>query len=367
MAQTHLNERAPRAAMPHLERLVTLSPDNPRFRLELARALFLTEEDGRARHHFEYALAGELSLREIATVNEYLRAMEGRKAWQGHARIAAVRHSNAFHRSGEDYVSLGGALLLPLPEIESVNGVELGLGGTFLPRIAPDLHARMHLMATGQFFEHEALNRLHLRAELGLLAIGDHAQQISAGVTLQGAFDKEGEIMRGVGLYAGVQRRLSDRTLLAFRVSADKLSYARAPALDGPHYTARLEASRVMSPRVLLEAGLSLSHHDAATGYNRRSTAALTLGGQYAFNGGIQAGLETRVQRTHAADPNPLLPQYGAERSTRLGVSTRLMHREVKFRNFAPVLILGYETQSSNLPTQNYDDFKISIGATRNF
>lgn len=367
LARAHLDERAPRAALPHLERLVSLAPDNPRFRMELGRALFLIEDDGRARHHFEYALAGELSLTEIAAVNEYLRAMEGRKSWQGHSRIAAVRHSNPFHRSGDEYVNIGGKLLLPLPAVESANGVEIGLGGTYLPRIAPDLHARLHLMATGQFFENEALNRWHLRAELGLLALGDHAQQIGGGLLLQGAFDRQGEIMRGIGLYAGIQRRLSNRTLVSFRATAERLTYANAPALDGPRYTAQLEGSRVLSPRMMAQGGLSLSHHHTKSGFNRRSIGSLSLGGQYAFSGGFQTGLETQLERTHVAEPNPLLFQHGAERTTRMSVSTRLMHRDFSVKGFAPILIVRYTTQSSNLPTQTYNDIKVSLGATRNF
>ncbi|MFN7002101.1 MAG: surface lipoprotein assembly modifier [Roseinatronobacter sp.] len=367
MAQTHLSERAPRAALPHLERLVTLSPQTARFRLELGRALYLIEEDDRARHHFQFALGGELSLREISTVNEYLRAMDSRKPWQGHARVALVRHSNPFHRSGDDFVSIGGLLLLPLPPVESANGAEIALGGTYLPRIAQDLHARLHLVATGQFFENQDLNRWHLRGELGLLSIGDQAQQISGGVALQGAFDKQGEIMRGIGVYVGAQRRFGNRTLLSFRATADKLSYARAPSLDGPRYTARLDASHILSPRTMLQAGLSLSHHHAQSGFNRRSTGSLSFGGRYAFSGGVQAGLETEISKTRVAEPNPLLFQHGPERSTRLGVTARLMHRDYTVKGFAPVLILGYETQTSNLPTRNFDDFKFSIGATRNF
>ena len=367
LAQTHMSERAPRAALPHLERLVTLSPQTARFRLELARALYLVEEDDRARHHFRFALGGQLSLTEIAAVNDYLRAMDRRKPWQGHARIAAIRHSNPFHRSGDSFVDIGGLLLLPLPPVASANGAEIGLGATYLPRLAPDLHGRLHVMATGQFFENNALNRGHLRAELGLLALGDHARQISTGVTVQGAFDRDGQIMRGVGVYAGTQRRFANRTTLAFRASADRLTYPRAPRLDGPRYTARIEASHVLSPRILIEAGLSLSHHHTQAAFNRRSQGTLTLGGQYAFSGGVQAGLETQITRSRVAEANPLLFQHGPERSTKLGITTRLMHRDFTVRGFSPIVIMGFETRRSNVPTQEFSNFKFSLGATRNF
>lgn len=367
IALSHMRESAPRSALPHLERLVTLSPETARFRLELARALYLTEEDDRAHHHFERALAGELSLSEIATVNEYLRAMETRKSWQGHARVALVRQSNPHQRSGEDYVDIAGQFLLPLPKVESARGAELGVGATYLPRLAPDLHLRLHVMATGQFFEENDLNRWHLRSELGLLSFGDHAQQLGAGVAVQAAFGQEGRIMQGVGVYASYQRRLTNRTRLGFRATADRLEYPTAPTLNGPRYTASVEASRIMSPRLLLETGLALTHHHTEALHARRSTAALTLGGQYAFKGGVQAGLETQIMQMRQKEANAMLAQYGPERSTRLSVTARLMHRDFTVRGFAPVLVMGYETQNSNVPMQAYNNIKLTLGATRNF
>lgn len=367
LALSYMRENAPRAALPHLEWLVSQSPETSRFRLELARALYLIEENGRAQYHFQSALGGELSLTEIAAVNDYLRSMEQRKPWQGHVRIAAVTQTNPFHRSGEDHVSIGGMLLLPLPPVERARGVELGLGGTYLPRLAPDLHARAHVMATGQLFEESDLNRWHLRSELGLLALGDHGQQISGGVALQAAFGAQGRIMHGVGLYAGFQRRFGNRTSFATRVTADQLTYRNAPSLDGPRVTASVEAAHILSPNLRVQGGLSFVHHHTQAEHTRRSTASARMGGQYAFRGGVQAGLEAELSRSHLKAANPLLQQYGPERSTKLGLTARLMHRDLRIRRFAPVLKVGFETQSSNVPMQAYNNLKFSVGATRSF
>lgn len=43
------------------------------------------------------------------------------------------------------------------------------------------------------------------------------------------------------------------------------------------------------------------------------------------------------------------------------------MHRDFRIRGFAPVLTAGYEMQSSNVPMHAYNNFKLSVGATRNF
>lgn len=367
LALSHMRENAPRAALPHLERLVSLAPETARFRLELARALYLIEDNERAYHHFQFALGGELSLSEIATVHEYLHAMERRKPWQGHARVAVVRQSNPWYRSGDDFIDIGGKLLLPVPQVESASGVEIGLGATHLPRLATDLHARVHVMATGQIFEDRDLNRGHLRGELGLLALGDYGRQIGGGVSLQAAYGSGGRIMHGVGIYANFQQRFGDRTRLAMRISVDQLSYRGLPQLDGPRISTAVELSRIISPQLRLHGGAQLVHHQTEADFHRRSTASLSMGGEYALRGGLIAGLEAQYTHIRVAEANPLQVQYGPERSNRLGITARLMHRDYTLRGFAPVIVVGYETQSSNVPRQSFDNLRLSLGATRNF
>ena len=366
-ALSHMREDAPRAALPHLERLVTLVPDATRFRLELARALYLVEDNERAAFHFQQALGGTLSLAEIATVNEYLRAMENRKPWRGHMRVAVVSQSNPWHRSGEDFADIGGHLLLPLPEIERATGLEVGVGGTYQPQLGNDLYGRAHLMVTGQVFEEDKLNRWHLRSELGLMSLGDQGQQIGGGVTLQGAFGDQGRIMHGAGIYASFQRRFGNRTSLVIRVNADQLRYAGVPNLDGPRVAISAEGARIVSPQMRLHGSVSLSHHHTKAEFNRRSTASLTFGGQYAFAGGVIGGLEAQFVHGRMAEANPLQLQYGPERSNRVGLTAQMLHRDFTLRGFAPVLVMGYEHQTSTVPTNAFRNFKISLGATRSF
>ncbi len=366
-ALDHMQNNAPRAALPHLERLVSISPETARFRLELARALFLIEDDTRSYYHFEQALGGRLSLAEITTVNEYLRAMEQRKPWQGHARVAVVSQSNPWYRSGEEFVDIGGRLMLPLPEVERSVGLELGLGGTFLPQLRPDLHGRAHVMVTGQIFENRNLNRWHARGELGLLSLGDYSQQVSGGVTLQGAFGRQGRIMHGVGVYGGFQRRFANRLNLGLRVNADQLLYKDIPQLDGLRLSTALEGSYLYSLRLRLHGGVSLSQARTEAAFHRRSTGSVTLGGQFAFSGGTIAGLEAKLSHSRLSEANPLQAQFGPERSDRIDLTAQVMHRAVNIRGFAPVATVGYTHQNSNVPMNAFSNLKFSLGATRNF
>lgn len=366
-ALTHLQKGAPRAALPLLEHLVSQYPANGRFRLELARALFLTEDNGRARHHFDYALSGELTLGEIQAVQEYLTAMDTRKTWRGQARIAIVPQSNPWRRSGQSHVNIGGVLLLPLPQVERATGVELGLGGTWIPRIAPDLHARFHVMATGQVFQDNSFNRGHLRGEFGFVSYGDHGRQFGLGVAVQGAGGREGLIMKGAGVYAAFQRRFGRRTQVSASANYDELRYITASQFNGPRATLGFGVQHILSPRLKLSGQLSLAHHHTAALFHRRSDAVLSLGGEYAFSGGFITGLEGSLGHTRYADANPLLFQYGPQRDWKAKLSATLMHRDFNLRGFAPMVEVELEQQKSNVPMRSYNNIKLSVGATRNF
>lgn len=366
---SHMREGAPRTALPYLEQTVTQAPQVTRFRLELARALYLTEQDDRARYHFDSALAGQLSLGEIAAIQEYLTAMDRRKTWQGHASFAIVPQTNPTRASGESHVMVGGLLPVPLAPVKRGVGLDLGLGATWLPRLGQDLRGRVHVMANGQVFEESQRNTWRLRGELGLLTLGDHGRQIGAGIALQAGFADTGRVMEGVGIYATFQRRFGARTHMSLRVSADKLRYPQVAlkALDGWRTGVQASAIHIVTPQIRLDGGVSLARQNATMDFNTRTEAGVNFGGQYAHSGGVTTGLAVAGLQTQYAAANPLLPQFAPARDTNVSVTASIMHRELTVRGFAPVLHLGVERQDSNIPSRSFSNMRASLGATRNF
>jgi outer membrane protein len=367
VALSHMREDAPRLALPHLERLVTLAPEVTRFRLELARALFLVEQDERAQFHFESALAGQLSLPEIQAVTQYLDAMEKRKSWQVHVNVALVPQTNPTRASNEAQVLIGNALPVPLAQARKDMGLDLGLGATWQPVLDGDLRGRVHLMASGNLFRDSALNRYHLGLELGVLHLGDRMAQVGAGIAVQAGFGDSGRIMHGVGLYATLQHRLGEQTLLRGRISIDQLVYRDVPQMDGLRVALAVEGQHVLTPDMRLEGTVHLSHHAAQADFNRRTDIRLRGGMRYSLPGGMSVGVNGTLAHTAYGAPNPLLPQYGAARDTHLGVSATFLHRDWTIRGFAPVLEIGAERQFSNIPMRRYSNIRATVGASRSF
>lgn len=367
VALSFMRDEAPRAALPYLERLVTLAPHVPRFRLELARALFLVEQDERARFHFQSALAGQLAPPEVEAVTQYLDAIERRKSWQGHVSLALVPQSNPARASNESHVLVGNFLPVPLDQAQKDIGLNVGLGLTWQPTLGDDLRGRVHVMGQASLYRDDSQNSYQILTEIGLLHLGDQGYQVGGGVLGHVSFGETGRVVHGLGLYGTYQQRFGPRTQFQMRVSAEQLRYQGVPQMNGPRITAQASVQHLLSPQLRLEGGLSFSDHRARADFNKRRDLRLRGGVSFAHSGGITTGLSATLGQTQFGAPNPLLPQYGAARDTYAGLTATFMHREISVYGFAPVLEIGAERQSSNIPMRGFTNMRASIGASRNF
>ncbi len=367
IAQSHLHESAPRAALPVLERMVSTAPGIERFRLELARTLFLVGDDGRARLHFEQALGGRLSLSEIHAVNEYLRAMDRRKTWEGYAHAALAPQSNAQRRSGLDSVRIGDVLDIPLDPVERGTGLSVGAGGTWLPVLGRDLRGRLHAGVQAQLYEGDIADAWALRTEAGLLVLRDRGVQFGAGTMARLHLSDSDTVMRGLGAYATWQGPLHPNTLLSLRAEAERLHYPGTPTLDGPRFRLSGQVRHVWSPQLRLTFGADVSEQRPGAEFQRTRSAGIVLGAEYAFDGGMVAGADLGLSRVRYGAEHPFFPGEGARRDMRLDMTGRVLHRDWSWVGFAPVLEIGYERQQSSIPFFAYDNLRLSLGATRRF
>lgn len=367
IAQSHLSEGAPRAALPVLERMVSAAPGVERFRLELARTLFLTGDDDRARLHFEQSLGGRLALSEIHAVHEYLAAMDQRRRWEAFAQGAFAPQSNAQRRSGLDSVRIGDVLDIPLDPVERGTGVLLGAGGTWLPVLGQDLRGRFHAETQAQLFGGDIADSFALRAEAGLLALRDHGVQFGAGATARLHLSDGDRVLQGAGVYDSWQGPVQPQTLLSLRAEAEHLRYRGTPALDGPRARVSGQLRHVVSPQLRLSFGAEAAAQRPTTAFQRTRAAGVSLGAERAFEGGLVAGGDLGLTQVRYGAEHPFFPGEGARRDTRLELTARALHRDWNMSGFAPMLEVGYERQHSTIPFFSYDNLRLNLGATRRF
>ncbi|WP_204318821.1 surface lipoprotein assembly modifier [Pseudooceanicola aestuarii] len=369
LAVAHVRAGRPRAALPQLERLVSLAPGNATYRLELATALERAGQEARARYHFDLSRGADLPAALAQEVDRRIDRIDRARTWEGRFRIALAPESNAARRTAAETVTLGSLpfRLNPAARARPAQGLDLGLGVTALPRLSPDLRLRLGLDLDARIYDGGAPDDLRLRGELGLLHLGDRRHRLGGGLLLDRRWIDGAPYSRSAGGYLTWGRALdaAGRSDLSLTLLRDRIHHDGAPGRDFTRSLAALRLTRVVTPRLQLRAGLRLEHRDSATGSEAGQGGGITLGGQYAFRGGLLADLELDFARM---DRDAADAFFGIRRRDRTGTLTlRLTHRDWTLAGFAPVLEVQAERQRSSNAIYSFDNRRASLGLTRRF
>ncbi|MDQ7069167.1 MAG: hypothetical protein Q9M48_00180 [Rhodobacterales bacterium] len=183
-AKKHMLAGAPRAALPFLEKLVTLAPNRAVFRLELAYALFQTGDDERAGYHLVLARSAALTNSEKSATETILARIRDRKNWVAGYFLNMVPQSNIGLRTSQRAITIGGLDFVPTPPEA---GAVLGLGGslTYLPKLGRDLRGRMMISGDFKVSETRAFRDYTVRGEAGVLWQKDHGRQFGFGASYE--------------------------------------------------------------------------------------------------------------------------------------------------------------------------------------
>ncbi|SDX49882.1 surface lipoprotein assembly modifier [Roseicitreum antarcticum] len=367
LARSLLRQNAPRAALVHLERLVSDAPQVVRFRLELARTLVLIADDDRARLHFDRALGAPLAPQEVAAVRHYLSVIDGRRTWSAGLSFQIAPESNAVRGTSDTTVDLPFGVV-PIPESSQARpgtGAEVSANAAWLPHVAPSLRARLAVSASARVFSDSALNSQSLRLEGGGILTRDRGTQFGLGLSAQAQFAGGARVMDGRGIYATWSGRPAPAMQLSGRLEMDDLRFANVPGRNGQRRAISGQLIYAWSPQLLLRGSLHLIHHRAAQEFHSRIDYGASFGGQYAFEGGLVGSMTLSLGAGQADGRSPL---FGVVQSdTRAALTGQIMHRDLSVMGFAPVLELGLEQQRSNIPTARYDNARMSLGVTRQF
>jgi hypothetical protein len=357
----------PRAAIAPLERLVALQPAEPRFRLELASALAEIGQDERARYHFDLARGAQgLSPPDRQAISDRIDALDKRKLWEGHFRLALIPESNAEKRTGAERVTIGGLNfgINPNARERPATGLDIGFGLAALPALAPDLRGQIGFRVDGRIFDGKASDDVTLRLGGGLIRFADRGQRFSAEVFTNRRWLADRPYTRAVGLELGYSRRLSDRSSLGVTLLGDRTDY-----IGTPFHTDRgivhVNAVHLVSPQLLLRGGLRFETRQSANPGLAGQASGLSLGAQYLFEGGLRVALDVHFDRNAFDGVHPLFGLRRLDRRRQLML--QITNSNWNFSGFAPVLKLGYERQKSTIVLNDYRNLSGSIGLTRSF
>jgi outer membrane protein len=357
----------PRAAIPHLERLVSRFPSDPRPRLGLALALFEIEDDVRARFHFERVLAAALPEPIIERVERHLEAIDARRAWQGNLIVNLAPESNAARRTDARTISIGGARfrLDPDARAKPATGLHLAGGVVHLAPLARDLRLHLGLAGNGRLYRDDDLNDVALRAELGLLMLRDRGAEWSGGISLQRRWAGGGGFYRAPGIYAGHGLRLDPVTRASVRGEVEYVEHDELPGLDGPRLRLGASLFRAQTPRLTLRARAFATRTDARLGYESGTEGGFSLGASYALTGGLVPSVDLAYANALRDARSPLFPER--RREERFEIAVSVLHRSLQYRGFAPQVGIAHEMRRSNIVLYDYDTTRLLFGVSRQF
>ncbi|MDD7972030.1 surface lipoprotein assembly modifier [Roseinatronobacter alkalisoli] len=361
----HMRADRPRAAILILERLVTFAPAEHRFRLELARAYFLVQDDEKAAFHFEQSLGANLPDATRDAVFQYQERIRERKRWEAQLSFSIAPESNPARRTNAETISLLGGEFRLGQDAEAATALHVTGRLTYLPRIGRDLNARLSASLDARVFENSDLNDIRAGIEAGLVLRGDGGREAGIGLSASRRWIGSSPFAHSIGVYGNYEIRLTPRTRLRFRGDYERLRHDTLTRRDGTRQKLQLNLTHVMTPRFGLRGGGFLTRTKAESDVESGMQSGLSFGATYVFEGGLVTALDLGYARERRDGASTLFQTVRSDRTTT--ATFGLLHREIEFRGYAPRLDLLLERRNSTIELYNFKNARVSVGLTRSF
>jgi len=369
LAMAEARSDRPRAALPHLERLVSLAPENPTYRVELAAALDRAGQKDRARYHYDLARGAGLDPDLGQEISRRIDRIDRSKSWEGSFAFALTPESNAARRTAADTVFIGNLpfRLRPEAQAKAAQGVKLNLGFAALPAFSPDLRGRIGLSTEARLFEGATPDDVQTTAELGLVHFADRSRRIGGGLLFSKRWIDGAYYSTSQGGYLTWSQSLgaAARSGVAVTLLHDVTDFDGAARRQTTRNLSALRFTHLVSGQMQLRLGLTVERSDSHLPWESGDRNSLSIGAQYAFRGGLLVDLELSTGQLTRDAIDPL---FGVRRKDdRRVAQLRLTHRDLTLGGFAPVLELGIERQRSTNNIYSYDNTRAALGLTRRF
>ncbi|MFZ5962061.1 surface lipoprotein assembly modifier [Thalassococcus sp. BH17M4-6] len=357
----------PEAALPYLERLVRDYPDVVLYRLELAYVLYLLERDGRARYHFELARGANLTARQRHSVDAALAKIAERKVWSVRFGFSLEPASNAGRGTAAGSVDVGG-LDFRVPRnlrAEPATGAVISAGVTYRPRLTKRLEATFSLDAQVKYYDEVALRETLVIGRTGLRFSPAPNTFVEAGLLAGTSYAAGEHYSDRTGIYGEYSRPLGNRAQAQIGFEAYEIRHKTFTLADGPRLQLNAQFAYALAPNALLRARGYVLRTDAEGDLQSGWQGALTLGGTYAFKGGLVTMLDFTVGRDERDGTNALLGSRRRDDSR--AVEAQFFNSKYQIGRFLPVLKMKFEENKSNQPLNSYTNKSISIGLRTTF
>lgn len=341
-------------------------PELVRVRLELARLLFLMEEDTAARYHFELALGANLPDAVVANVTRFLITIRQRQRLRAEFSIGIVPDSNVNTATDQSQITLFG---LPFDLSQSAikkSGVGLSMRGSVsYTQPLTDRYA----LETGvglKRIEHEGgdFDDMSLHAYAGMRRSFNGADAGIRALFSHQWFGNE-PLSHAVGGELDIGGRPQPRLDLRLFLGGEARNYDSQSFLDGYLISLRGKALYSLSPDSLLRLELGIAREETEDSAFTNTQPFIGISYFKAFPVGVSVSFGPLIG---LRDFDDVMVAFNKTRQDVLyQLRTEIvLQKEIAF-GFAPLFSYTYTYNRSNIDLFSYRRHQFEIGLTKRF
>ncbi|MBV7388803.1 DUF560 domain-containing protein [Pasteurellaceae bacterium TAE3-ERU1] len=359
------------AAVAKFEAILARNAQLNPVRIELATALFESQQNNAARAAFERAQEFDPPAEIHALINHYLRALDNRERWQISANANYLRTHNVNNTSDarriEDTPFIKNDDMLP----QSAHGLAYSLN------LAKDWNLRGHHYLAFEnnlfgkyYWDNKDYNDVLNRTLLGL-AHKSAVQTVRVLPFAEWRWVASSRYQRGLGVRAEWNRWLNARWQLSLAAEYAKARYHDNPELNGFNQLGSATLLWLAGAKTYLYAGVDFNREKTATRRlsNDTKTLRFGIGQEWPWQVATRVGLSVAKRDYKApAKLGGILPLSKVRSDTIYSTNLMLWKRDWQWQGFTPKVQLSWKKQRSNLPTlYSYTEKNVNLVITRDF
>ncbi len=353
-------------AIMQFTRLLALSPDSVRVRLELARALYETGQDDMAYRQFRMARSGDLPQQVIDNIDRYLITIRNRKTFTWDFGFSVAPDSNINAAPSVEEISIFGIPFQLSDEAKRTSGFGLMLESKaeYSPslndfadlRLGGEIH---HTDYSGRDFDDTIIN--------GYIGPRINFNQSDFSPLVAGFYRRYGgqSYNQGYGVRFEWNWHPYERLQLGSSLERLRVDHEFASELDGHRTSAIFFGSYVLTPYSGAHGFFGVTRESASSRMLSNNIYRGGVGYYREMFGGITAMFRPEYLQ---ANYDETIPAFGVKRKDKFWrFTTELTNRRWMFKNVTPTLSLIYSDRNSNIDLYSYSRNQVRIGLRKVF
>ncbi|TXG82749.1 MAG: DUF560 domain-containing protein [Sphingomonadales bacterium] len=355
-----------KSAIKHFRGLLVARPNEPRVRLELARALYLDGQPRAADYHFRLAEDADLPEDIRQTVRTIRRSIRANKSFYGTFRLGIAPDTNVNSATSDRTVELFG-----LPFVLSDDARQrTGLGQTASVQaggriaLSPTWAINVDAQSLATNYRGTANDDIIAAVSAGpSLTLGPWRVGVAASTTQRIYGARLTSQLYGPRLT--LERVFKDGAQAGVEVAARRVDNRVSNDYDGWQYTAAASYDRVIAGSLLVSGGLFGRYEPVASRALSSTETGVSLGIGGELPWGVNAGISVQASRSWFG---ATLDAFGERRKDwRIDGRIYAGLRSLRWWGFSPALEYRYTRVDSSIPLYDFDRHRVDLTVERYF